>query len=124
MEIRGTVVPGKKIGRTLGFPTANILPDDPMPNLPQNGVYAGRIVFETGKTCTCVLNQGKHPTLPDGPSTIEAHILGFAGDLYGTKVTLVYEKFLRPEKAFNDVFALRRQIAQDIAAAKAFFAQS
>lgn len=108
------------MGRTLGFPTANISPEG-NPSLPQNGVYAAQIEVD-GQWLPCILNQGRHPTLPQGAPTIEAHILDFSGNLYQRRVTVCYRKFLRPEVRFADASALRAQIARDEADARAWFA--
>lgn len=120
MVLTGCVVPGKRLGRTLGFPTANILPDDPnvSAQLPENGVYFGKITLEDGTVYPCVLNQGRHPTVPEGPPTIEAHLLDYRGDLYGAHVTLAYGQQLRPERRFENVEALREQIARDVRRAR------
>jgi riboflavin kinase/FMN adenylyltransferase len=112
-RITGKVVGGKRMGRKLGFPTANIalVRDDA---LPPDGVYAGRIFIpgEAGAR-VCVLNQGKHPTLPEGGSTIEVYILDFDRDIYGETVTVEYLRFLRPERRFEHVDALKAQIRAD-----------
>jgi riboflavin kinase/FMN adenylyltransferase len=87
--------------------------------LPQNGVYAARIIisgFE--KPLKCVLNQGKHPTLPEGDPTIEAFILDFSGDIYGVDVTVEYVEFIRGEVRFPDIEALKMQIARDVETAR------
>lgn len=113
ITINGKVVGGKHIGHTLGFPTANVEPDGAY-NLPQNGVYAARIYIDGEDTpLACVLNQGRHPTLPEGAPTIEAFILDFDGDIYGKSVRLEYIEFLRPEQKFPSIDALKAQIASD-----------
>ncbi len=112
-ECPGAVVPGKRLGRTLGFPTANIRPDRPAPGV--RGVYAGTLDFGEGPL-RCVVDVGSHPTLPEGPPTIEAHIPGFSGDLYGKRVRLRLERFLRPERKFDSAQALVRQMKADVQA--------
>ena len=79
--ITGTVIHGKKLGRSLGFPTANLLID---PSLEiANGVYAGRVAL-TGKPYGALVNIGYNPTVPTGGKRLlEAHLLDFSGDLYG-----------------------------------------
>lgn len=112
-EITGKVVGGKRVGRTLGFPTANIQPDRAYV-LPGNGVYAARIsVPGEARMLPCVLNQGSHPTLPEGGQTIEAYILDFDRDIYGEAVKVQYIRFLRPERKFDSLDALKAQIAMD-----------
>ncbi len=122
MRIRGIVSGGKRIGRRLGFPTANISPDGGAFPAVENGVYIARIHLEDGRALPCVLNQGTHPTLPEGPPTIEAHILDFDGDLYGQHVAIDYLAFLRPEIRFESVDQLRREIARDEERARIWFA--
>ena len=99
MQISGVVATGKRIGRTLGFPTANILPDEGSVLPEQNGVYAAVLTLEDGRALPCVLNKGRHPTLPEGAATVEAFIFDFAGDLYGQRVRVDFRAFLRPGNA-------------------------
>jgi riboflavin kinase/FMN adenylyltransferase len=109
MKFTGTVVHGKQLGRTIGFPTANILPDGPVDA--QNGVYVGEIIVEgVEKPMRCMVNQGVHPTVPDGPPTIEAHILDFADDIYDRRAEVEYLRFLRPEQKFPSLDALKNQL--------------
>lgn len=122
MQITGQVQQGKRVGRQLGFPTANIQPDNPALLPAQNGVYVARIVLADGRVLPCVLNMGRHPTLPEGAATVEAHILDFHEDLYGQRVRVEFLRFLRPETRFPNPEALREQIARDEAAARAWFA--
>lgn len=110
--VSGVVRTGKRMGRTLGFPTANIA----MPvgvALPENGVYVGRVTLPNGERWPCVLNQGNHPTLPKGGASVEAHLLGFEGDLYGQRIDIEYLHRLRPERRFPSVEALTEQIERD-----------
>ena len=120
MRIAGRVVLGKQLGRTLGYPTANLEPDKAY-DLPENGVYAAWFELD-GRRLPCVLNQGRHPTAPEGPPTIEAHILGFEGDIYGREAAVEYLRFLRPETKFPSLEALKAQIQADARAAEAYFA--
>ena len=122
MQISGVVATGKRIGRTLGFPTANILPDEGCALPSQNGVYAALLTLADGRALPCVLNKGRHPTLPEGAATVEAFVLDFTGDLYGQRVRVVFLAFLRPETRFPDKEALRAQIARDTENARAWFA--
>jgi riboflavin kinase/FMN adenylyltransferase len=121
MQIQGIVSPGKRIGRKLGFPTANIAlsPGEAAPA--KNGVYIARISLADGRSLPCILSQGLHPTLPEGGPTIEAHILDFDGDLYGQRVGVEYLKFLRDELRFDTLEELRAQIADDERRARAWF---
>ena len=111
-EISGTVVPGKRMGRKLGFPTANVQPDGSVPQA--RGVYAGRMDWGEGPR-PCMVNIGAHPTLPEGPPTIEAHVPGSVPDLYGRHVRLRLEHYLRAERKFDSVDALREQLQKDVA---------
>ena len=122
MQITGVVAAGKRIGRTLGFPTANILPDEGCALPSQNGVYAALLTLADGRALPCVLNKGRHPTLPEGAATVEAFVLDFTGDLYGQRVRVDFRAFLRPEARFPGKDELRAQIARDAQNARAWFA--
>lgn len=109
-HICGMVEEGKKLGRTIGFPTANIsamLAED-MPR----GVYAAWIKAD-GQKHGCMVNIGSHPTAPEGKPTIEAHIFDFSGDLYGRQVELEIIGYLRAEVKFPSLDALKEQLARD-----------
>lgn len=122
IKFSGRVVSGKRIGTGLGFPTANIAPHEDI-TLPANGVYAARIAVPGYEgVLDCVLNQGKHPTLPEGEPTIEAFILNFSGDIYGADVTVEYVEFIRGEVKFPNIEALKAQIASDVETAKRILA--
>lgn len=115
----GMVVPGKHLGRTLGIPTANlILPRDLL--CPRRGVYACKAAVE-GETYLAVTNVGTRPTVNGGNITVEPWILDFAGDLYGKEITLEFHKFLRPEKKFDSLAALRDEIEKNAAQTREFF---
>ncbi|MFQ5480218.1 MAG: bifunctional riboflavin kinase/FAD synthetase [Thermodesulfobacteriota bacterium] len=110
--IRGSVVEGDSRGRGLGFPTANIRPFGEL--IPAGGVYAG-IVIHDGARYGGIINIGSAPTFGgDGKQMrIEAHILGFNGDIYGSAISVEFIKKLREERAFSDSKALIRQIKSD-----------
>ncbi len=122
LTITGQVLQGKKIGRRLGFPTANIAYPLDGCNMPC-GVYLAVVTLGDGRVLNGVLNQGHHPTLPEGPPTVEVHLLDFDGDLYGQQVRVEYLKFLRPEMKFPSVEAMRQQIFGDIDVAREWFAR-
>ena len=104
---------GKQLGRRLGFPTANLMPDSPAA-LPPNGVYAAAFWIDGEPLAhPCMLNQGVHPTVPEGKPTIEAHLLDYRGDLYGRAVRVEYLHFLRPERRFDALDQLVEQLACD-----------
>lgn len=110
----GTVVEGCKIGRTMGFPTANIRPERGDLLVPARGVYAAWVVTHDGARHAAMVNIGRRPTFGDDwATTIEAHLLGFDGDLYGERLTLHFAKRLRDEKRFPDSAALRAQLEDD-----------
>jgi riboflavin kinase/FMN adenylyltransferase len=113
-SLTGRVVRGDGLGQKLGFPTANL--DTAGLVLPPNGVYAAHAEAD-GATYRAVLNLGRRPTLgtPAPPLRVEAHLLGFAGGLYGKELTLTFVKKLRDEKKFASLDELQKQIARDTA---------
>lgn len=113
--VGGRVVKGAGRGRTLGFPTANVQPDRPL--LVPHGVYACRMVI-AGTPRPAVVNIGTRPTFGETTTAVEAHVLDFAGDLYGDPVRVEFVGHLREERRFPNPDALARQIADDIAAAR------
>jgi riboflavin kinase/FMN adenylyltransferase len=118
-EVRGVVVNGDKRGRTIGFPTANV----EVPNamcLPADGVYAGKFKCDDGSMHACAINLGRRPTFFEHAdhSLLEAHLLDFAGDLYGQKVSVTFEHFLRSERKFDGLEAIKTQLQLDVAAAR------
>ena len=110
--IRGTVVDGKKIGRQLGFPTANLQVDS-LKMLPSDGVYVVEVVAE-GQTHKGVLNIGLRPTLSTANRTVEVHIIDFAGNLYGKEIEVHFINFLRHEMKFSSLEELKEQIKKDL----------
>ena len=114
MTIRGTIVHGKHIGRTLGFPTANLMPEDSIRGV--YGVYAAWFYVDE-KKLPCMVNIGRHPTLPEGDKTVEAHIFHFQGDLYGRHARIETVALLRGEVKFPSPQALRDQLEKDAAQA-------
>ena len=116
----GTVIEGKKLGRSLGFPTANLLLDQDT-FIPNFGVYAGTINIDN-EIFNAIVNIGINPTV-DNQSTvkIEAHIFDFSSDIYDKKVELSLNKFIRNEIKFNNIDELKIQIAEDIKTAKKYF---
>lgn len=111
--ISGTVVEGNKLGRTIGFPTANLQPRAGI-ILPAHGVYAAKAILPDGKTVPAMVNIGVRPTIRRGNApTVEAHLIDWKGDLYGYPIRLEFHRRLRDEKQFNSIDALRRQLAKD-----------
>jgi riboflavin kinase/FMN adenylyltransferase len=118
--IDGTVVEGRRKGRELGFPTANLRTDNEL--VPPDGVYATTVTVD-GIVHAAIANTGVRPTFGESERTIEAHLLNFNGDLYGKTVRLAFVQRLRDERRFEDVDALRAQIEADRRRAERLFAQ-
>jgi riboflavin kinase/FMN adenylyltransferase len=118
-SIDGVVVEGTRRGRQVGFPTANLVTENEL--IPPNGVYAtttrlGEVIHPS------VTNIGLRPTFADVPApVVETHVLNFDRDLYGAPVRLGFVQRLRDERRFDDVEALRAQIAADVQRARALF---
>jgi riboflavin kinase / FMN adenylyltransferase len=117
-SLSGTVVKGQQLGRTLGFPTANLS----VPNqkfIPRQGVYRVAVQGSTLKQEQLgVMNIGMRPTLDGICQTLEVHLLDWSGDLYGHTVTVDLEQFLRPEQKFESLDALKDQIQRDCVSAR------
>ncbi|MGC8876563.1 riboflavin biosynthesis protein RibF [Thermus sp.] len=114
----GVVVEGDRMGRRLGFPTAN-LAVHPLKVLPP-GVFAVEAEGAFGRY-KGVANVGTRPTLGGEERRLEVHLLGFAGELYGEEVRVRFLKRLREERRFPSLEALKAQIARDVEAARAYF---
>ena len=115
-SLSGTVVRGKQLGRTIGFPTANLqLPPDTRKLLVPRGVYACQATLHDGTTHPAMVNIGHRPTVDhtDAPDTIEAHIINHRADLYDTPLTLRFHRRLRQEQPFPNLKALSDQLATD-----------
>lgn len=111
--IAGTVVEGKRLGRTIGFPTANLLPGTAERLIPAQGVYAV-VVEAQGGHWKAMLNIGRRPTVDNGTNiSIEAHLLGFQGSLYGEPLRLHFRHRLRDERKFDSLEALQAQLRKD-----------
>ena len=113
-SICGEVVRGNAIGRTIGFPTANIhYPAEKL--LPPAGVYAGwcRVAEHDYPT---LVNIGTNPTVGNRSTTVEGYLTGFAGDVYGQQLCFRLERFVRREQKFDSLDDLREQIAKDLRA--------
>ena len=119
---RGTVVHGRQLGRTIGFPTANIKPLNPGQLLPAGGVYAVDVRFPSGIVSRGMANIGRRPTVESGHAEIsfEVNIFDYSGDLYGSVLEIEFLGRLRDEKAFASLDELRRQLGRDMLAAKIF----
>ena len=109
--LKGRVVAGQKIGRQIGFPTAN-LDVDTLKLIPSDGVYVVDVEVE-GVEYRGVLNIGTRPTVSGDQRTIEVHIINFIGNLYGKEIELKFLRFLRHEQRFSSLDDLREQIRKD-----------
>jgi riboflavin kinase / FMN adenylyltransferase len=114
--LMGKVVAGQKLGRTLGFPTANLLPD-PSCRL-RYGVYAIRVKVGT-KIYDGVASYGRRPTFDNGRALLEAFLFDFSGDIYGETIEVFFIDWIRPEGKFESPAALVAQMKQDEADARA-----
>ena len=116
----GTVIEGKKIGRSIGFPTANLSLDQDT-FIPNFGVYTGKIYIDNNIFNT-IVNIGLNPTVDDQATLkIEAHIFDFSSDIYNSKVEISLNKFIRKEIKFKNIDELKFQISEDIKTAKKYF---
>lgn len=120
--LSGTVVSGRKLGRMIGIPTANLqLPRGVL--TPRFGVYAAKACFD-GQRLPAVVNIGVRPTVGGGSVTVEPWILDYEGDLYGKRLRLEFYTFLRPERKFSSLEELRQEILHNAAQTRAFFDNS
>ncbi len=117
--LRGRVVRGEQRGRTLGFPTLNLEPENEL--LPEPGVYAGSVRFldggmpQRGALHHCVTNVGRRPTFDAGEAIVcESFVLDFDADAYGRRIDLAFHSRVRAERKFPGLDALRAQIAADV----------
>ena len=122
-NLTGTIVKGRQLGRTIGFPTANMQVDDPLKLVPANGVYAVDVEY-AGKTLGGMLNIGFRPTVAGTNQTIETYIFDFDKDIYGEHMTLKFREFLRPEQKFDGLPALVAQLKRDEEDARAVLKKS
>ena len=128
----GTVIEGNKLGRTLGYPTANIDIPDKEKLVPANGIYIVEAILRVGESALRMETQnqgsrlrdtharlkgmmsiGIRPTLPDGKFMIEVNIFDFGKDIYGKALRVYVKKYLRPEIKFENLDVLKDQLAKD-----------
>lgn len=119
-SIVGTVINGQEIGRSIGFPTAN-LQYPPEKFLPRQGVYCVRVDTAVATQLPGVMNIGKRPTVNGVNTTVEVHLLDWESNLYGQQLTVYLHQFLRSEQKFPDLAALTIQIQVDCDNARIFF---
>jgi riboflavin kinase/FMN adenylyltransferase len=114
--ICGTVVSGQKVGRTIGFPTANIAINDVRKLLPKHGVYAVRAKLDNDDTIyNGMLYIGERPTFVTGSiaKSIEVHLFNFSGDIYHRKIKIDFLQYVRDEARFDSPDSLARQLQID-----------
>jgi riboflavin kinase/FMN adenylyltransferase len=114
-SLRGDVIQGHQRGRTIGVPTANLRVTDQL--IPADGVYAGRAIVN-GKTYAAAVSIGTMPTFGENQRQVEAHLIGFDGDLYGTALEVELVDWIREQWKFAGVEALKAQMRRDIAYAE------
>jgi riboflavin kinase/FMN adenylyltransferase len=115
--LRGTVIEGDKIGRSIDFPTANIYIDEKYKLIPKNGVYAVKVKVQDGEYFG-MLNIGNRPTIPGREFSMEVHIFDFNDDIYGQTIEVGLIKRIRDEEKFKDLSALKAQLNLDKETAK------
>lgn len=116
-SVSGRVKHGRKFGRTIGMPTANLIPDQDK-LLPPNGVYYSCVIID-GQMCRGISNIGCKPTVDDGQTVgVETYLYDFEGDLYDKDITVCLLAFRRPEMKFDSIELLKRQMQEDIDAGR------
>ena len=121
-SLSGTVVKGKQLGRTIGFPTANLKIEENYKLIPKNGVYIVKSILDQ-KTVFGMMNIGFNPTVAGENLTIEIHYFDFDANLYEQKISVSILSYLRPEQKFGSVTLLKEQLQKDAAAALGYFNQ-
>ncbi len=119
--VAGVVAEGRKLGRQLGFPTANVAIGEEL--TPPDGVWAVRVSMAAGAALPGVANLGVRPTVDGASRVLEVHVFDFSGDLYGREIEIEFVRFLRPEQRFDSLDLLREQIVADADAARRWLAQ-
>lgn len=110
--LNGTVVKGDRIGREIGFPTANIQPEENYKLIPKNGVYAVKVALKN-KLFKGMLNIGVRPTLKGNHQTIEVNIFDFDEEIYGQPIKVIFYERIRDEQAFDTLNELKNQLTLD-----------
>lgn len=121
-KLAGKVVEGEKMGRKIGFPTANIEVEDPMKLIPADGVYFVEVEGE-GLRKFGMMNIGIKPTMGDFKRTLEVNLFDFEGDLYGRRLVIHFRQRIRAEQKFSGLDELKAQINRDKASCLAFIAK-
>ena len=118
-SLSGIIFKGKQLGRTIGYPTANITIEEDYKLIPNNGVYIAKSVLN-GKTVFGMMNIGTRPTVDGTKQTIEINFFDFKQDLYGQKITISLLHRMRSEQKFESIDALKNQLGKDKKTALAF----
>lgn len=119
-ELSGVIIKGQQLGRSIGFPTANIKILHDYKLIPGDGAYAVAVNLEE-KVYQGMLNIGNRPTVNGLEQTLEVNLFDFEGNLYDKRLTVKFKVFLRSEKKFINLEALKNQLEKDRIAAKAYF---
>lgn len=117
--ITGNVIKGKQLGRTIGFPTANIQLNEDYKLIPKIGAYIVSATID-GKLIKGMMNIGYNPTVNNQALSLEVHFLDFDKDIYNKKIQIHFHKYLRDEQKFPSLDALKQQLAKDLQATKDF----
>lgn len=113
-SLRGEVIKGKQIGRSFGFPTANLDLNSNLKLLPPDGIYIVNVTLQTGKKKPGILSIGTNPTISEhNERTVEVYLLDFSDDLYGTVLDVQLLHFIRPSLKFDSVEMLIQQMKED-----------
>ena len=122
-SLRGKVISGEKMGKQLGFPTANLLVNNTQKLIPGHGIYAVEVEFPAtpGTLHHGLCNIGVRPTFSGKQQTIETYILDFDRDIYGEQISIQFKKYLRPEAKFESKNELIKQMQEDEVVARAYF---
>ena len=111
-NVGGHIVHGMKLGRQIGYPTANLQPDEPYKLIPAHGVYAVTVLAQ-GERHKAMANIGLNPAVPGKGFSIEAHLFDFSGNLYEIAASFEFHAFLREERKFDSLDALKEQLHED-----------
>lgn len=114
-DLEGVVIHGHQLGRKLGYPTANLNPFDKDKIIPSNGVYAAKVRLANGDVYPSMVNIGFRPTVDDDKAqlSVEAHLIGFRGDIYGQTIVLSFIERIRDERKMSSLDELKNQLAKD-----------
>src|SRR5690606_28276651 len=118
----GIIIKGQQLGRSIGFPTANIKILHDYKLIPGDGAYAVTACFDD-KIYQGMLNIGNRPTINGLEKTVEVNVFDFSGDLYDKRLTIGFKIFLRAEKRFESLEDLKVQLEKDRMTARSYFAK-